>query len=582
MPPITPPVRPPTRRARHERGLNRRRSVFSPRELIQAFWTRPPRVRERAVRPGVWRILTGLLRDGGILNSREAPRSWRWLALVATLVYQTLWCLALIWLIYVRFLIIPLAPHGDGNDPGGVIEVTFIDPAPQEDARYWPTPLPEPLPEPLPPVRPSEPPEPLARPTPPPVATPPPAPPAEPAPISPLMVTEVDEPDSAFTLPVPEFQRPQAPALDLPAPPLAQRELRMDEVPLLQRPDQPLPPLRPRLQDPAVEVATVERPLPIREIPAPLTQPELHLHQVPDVPSPDAISHQREIREREIPAPLAEPRLRPLQTVEMPAPDVTSAQREIREREIPAPARAPELRPPLPRSTLPPVEVAVQPREISQREITLTAPAATPPASATPTASIPPAQTGGGREIDLTPATAYPPGSARNNNDAWDAPTRSPGGGSGLLDAQGRPRLAGSGGTGGGLPPGTLVEDYANIDRMGTWLKRPVPGYQPSPLDQLWVPHEDILEEWVRRSIKNIWIPIPGTGKAIRCTVVLLMLGGGCGITDPNLLDVEAEARPPPDIPFKPELHEDQRSLGPSDTEADTGASEGVYSINQQ
>jgi hypothetical protein len=27
--------------------------------------------------------------------------------------------------------------------------------------------------------------------------------------------------------------------------------------------------------------------------------------------------------------------------------------------------------------------------------------------------------------------------------------------------------------------------------------------------------------------------------------------------------DVEAEARPPPDIPFKPELHEDQDSLGP-------------------
>jgi len=569
MPPITPPARPPTRRVRHERDLIRRRPVFSPRELIQAVWTRPPRLRERALRPGVWRILTGLLREGGILNSREAPRSWRWLALVAALVYQTLWCLALIWLIYVRFLIIPLAAHGDGNDPGGVIEVTFIDPAPQADAQYWPTPLPEPLPEPLPPARP-EPPEPLARATPPPVDTPPPAAPAEPAPISPLMVTEVDEPDSEFTLPVPEFQRPQLPALDLPVPPLAQRELRMAEVPLLQRPE---PPPLPPLQDMAVDITAVERPLPVREIPAPLPQPELHL-RVPDVPSPDIISSQREIRDREIPAPLAAPELRPLQVAQALSPDVTSAQLEIREREIPAPARAPELRPSLPRSILPPVEVAVQPREIGQREITLTPPAATPPTS------ISPAQTGGGNEIDLTPPSAYPPGSARSNNDAWDAPARPPGSGSGLLDAQGRPRLAGSGGTGGGLPPGTLVEDYANIDRMGTWLKRPVPGYQPSPLDQLWVPHEDILEEWVRRSIKNIWIPIPGTGKGIRCTVVLLMLGGGCGIADPNLLDVEAEARPPPDIPFKPELHEDQRSLAQPVTEADSGALEGVNKTN--
>jgi len=551
--------------------------MFSPRELMQAFWTRPPRARERAVRPGLWRVLTGLLRDGGILNSREAPRSWRWLALIAALVYQGLWCLALIWLIYVRFLIIPLAPHSDGNDPGGVIEVTFIDPAPQADDPYWPTPLPEPLPEPLP-ARPPEPSEPLARPTPPPVTTPPPLPaqPAEstPAPVSPLMVTEVDEPDSAFTLPVPEFQRPQAPALDLPAPPVAQRELRMADVPLLQRPDQPLPLPPSRLPTPAVEVTAVERPLPTREIPAPLTQPELHLPQVPDIPAPDLISGRRDIHEREIPAPLAEPRLHPLQVTQTPSPpDVARSQREIREREIPAPARAPELPPSLPRSTLPPVEVAVQSREIGQREIALTPPPASPP-----TASIPPAQTGGGREIDLTPPSAWPPGTTRR--DTWDTPARSSESGSGLLDAQGRPRLAGSGGAGGGLPPGTLVEDYANIDRMGTWLKRPVPGYQPSPLDQLWVPHEDILQEWVRRSIKNIWIPIPGTGKAIRCTVVLLMLGGGCGITDPNLLDVEAEARPPPDIPFKPELHEDQRSLGQPETESDSGTSEGVNKIN--
>ena len=41
----------------------------------------------------------------------------------------------------------------------------------------------------------------------------------------------------------------------------------------------------------------------------------------------------------------------------------------------------------------------------------------------------------------------------------------------------------------------------------------------------------------------------------------LLQLGGGCGISDPNLQDQEAIARPPPDIPFKPELQEDQDAL---------------------
>jgi hypothetical protein len=43
--------------------------------------------------------------------------------------------------------------------------------------------------------------------------------------------------------------------------------------------------------------------------------------------------------------------------------------------------------------------------------------------------------------------------------------------------------------------------------------------------------------------------------------VSILQLGGGCYVTDPNLTDQEATARPPPDIPWKPELQEDQDSL---------------------
>ena len=56
-------------------------------------------------------------------------------------------------------------------------------------------------------------------------------------------------------------------------------------------------------------------------------------------------------------------------------------------------------------------------------------------------------------------------------------------------------------------------------------------------------------------------IPIPGTGKRIRCTVAMLMLGGACGISDPNMVDVDADSTAPPDVPFKRDLHEDPDSL---------------------
>ncbi len=75
------------------------------------------------------------------------------------------------------------------------------------------------------------------------------------------------------------------------------------------------------------------------------------------------------------------------------------------------------------------------------------------------------------------------------------------------------------------------------------------------------MPHETLLEKWVRQSIKEVLIPIPGTSKTIKCAVALLALGGACGISDPNMKDIEANARKAPDVPFKPELQEDQESL---------------------
>ena len=77
------------------------------------------------------------------------------------------------------------------------------------------------------------------------------------------------------------------------------------------------------------------------------------------------------------------------------------------------------------------------------------------------------------------------------------------------------------------------------------------------------MPNETLLAEWVRKSIKEVLIPIPGTNKRIRCAVALLALGGACGISDPNLNEQPATARPPPDVPFKPHLQEGNGSVRP-------------------
>ena len=64
-------------------------------------------------------------------------------------------------------------------------------------------------------------------------------------------------------------------------------------------------------------------------------------------------------------------------------------------------------------------------------------------------------------------------------------------------------------------------------------------------LSQQW-PDQALLEEWVRRGVKTVAVPLPGTSKRLRCVVSLLQAGGGCSIDDPNMRDEEATARPPP------------------------------------
>ena len=158
-----------------------------------------------------------------------------------------------------------------------------------------------------------------------------------------------------------------------------------------------------------------------------------------------------------------------------------------------------------------------------------------------------------------------------------------PGGAPGLLDGQGRVRLpgegagtgpahgpgAGDGATGAGVAdrgaPGGDSDHWnrERFEKSGTWLKRPPYDFEPTSLDRYWVPNESLLAEWVRKGMKTVAIPIPGTGKKISCVVSLLQLGGGCGIVDPDLNEQPADGRASPDIPFKPELQEDNGSVRP-------------------
>ncbi len=141
--------------------------------------------------------------------------------------------------------------------------------------------------------------------------------------------------------------------------------------------------------------------------------------------------------------------------------------------------------------------------------------------------------------------------SARNApGDASDGTGQDPG----LFNADGSVRLPGDGIAGrvpSAGPPGSRQAQQADADRASKWLERADYPYEPTMFDKVWVPNESLLAEWVRRSIKEVEIPIPGTSKKVKCVVSILQLGGACVLTDLNLNEQPATARPPPDIPVK-------------------------------
>jgi hypothetical protein len=338
----------------------------------------------------------------------------------------------------------------------------------------------------------------------------------EPAPVAaqPVQVTEVAVPDTAFTLPPPRPRTPnlQQPAIEVP-------QLRTTPEDIVQQPRMPAP------------VRHVE--LPQRDIVVPQVRESVAEIEVPE----------RLPQARALPQPAATPQLQ-----------VPTRRTEPGELRVPTPASSTAGT----SSAAPKAASATTPGSAA----TAAGPVA-PTAGTQPRATAAGSGTAPGAKPGATPTSA--------KSDDWGAASRNRPGGApggragdkpGLFGADGRPNLADAPGPARNAP-GTVEQNIADLDRAGTWLKRPPYDYKPTMFDRFWVPRETLLQEWVRKGIKKISIPIPGTKLKLDCVVSALQLGAGCGLSNPDVNDQPAVARPPPDIPFKPHLQEDNGSAKP-------------------
>ncbi len=389
----------------------------------------------------------------------------------------------------------------------------------------------------------------------------------QPSATQPLQVTQTPQPASEFVLPPPTLRPP---TVAVPA----------VEVPQVQ------------VRERVVETAT-ERPQVTPTVRAPaLLQPQLAMpetqvreRQVEVAPQQAVTMAQLRTREAEVRVAQGDIVVRERQVEVAPRQSVTMA--AVRSNEAPGPAlKAPT--------------VAVRERQIPAAADPVAAPAAAAGGAAAPAGNNKPrtqASAAGSAAAERAPrpgsGNAGPPASQagtsqgagpkpQDRSGGWDAPVRgddwgaaqrqaagTAGGqadnGRGLFNADGSVRLGSNDRDGRddarGAPGGDA--DSWTRDRIaqsGTWLKRPPYEHTPTSFDKYWVPNESLLAEWVRKGIKSIEIPIPGTGNKISCVVSMLQFGGGCGLTNSNMQEQPAEARPPPDIPFKKELQEDNGS----------------------
>ena len=517
--------------------------------LVDVFAQRPLRAIPRAPK-----ALTRLQSFGRLLQQEWTPnaRDERGLRIgvgaVDILLHLVLVGM-LLWLMYLRFMALMQAPPeeeqavqvefiGRGNiaEGGGAIANAGAESAPASPAPATRASTPAPATG-----RPDAPIETLSVPSPPQVAANSEAPQRvrELAPLAvaeaaqPLAVTEVREPEpQAFQLPPPKPR-------DTPQPQLQVREVQA----------------RQQVEEIAVLRTQPQRSLQPREI-----QAEVKVQELRDQP-----------QELDIPAPQ---RMATVQARSAPSQATSNAQ-----------VRVPELRGEVRDIPMPPGGAPTPSSQAGSgtaAQANANKPGAGGERGSAPAAGQAPAGTGagakpaqqGGRGVTTTGSGAGPankpapggwPGPAKS--DDWGASKRNvagTGNGSGkngdgdgkpgLFNEDGRPRLS---------DEWTQVSGI-DVDRSGTWLKRPGLEYRGTRFDQYWIPQGTLLEEWVRRGIKKVSIPIPGSKRRLECVVSLLQFGGGCFPVNPDANEQPARARAAPDLPFKPELQEDNGSAKPA------------------
>lgn len=506
-----------------------------------------------------------------------APRDQRWMRWTSGLVSLLLHVMFALLLLWVALIRPPVQPEQGGD--GGRIQVEFLGSGTPQDsgggepaaassgaaaaaasaqaaaspAQQRPNASAATAPQPTPPAL-------AAEPTPQPAAT---AEPTEPTPAptpveQPVQATDVAEASTDFVVPPTSIPRTEVRVIPREAPEVQVRERTVDvvEAPTPRAVTPAIRPLEPQVRTPDVavrerEVTTVNAPAP--PVPTPGPQVSVTLPQ-----------RELQVREREI----------------APAPSVSVPVATVPQRDITVPGRSPEVS--VRERTVP--NAAPRPAQATTTPATApTTPSATPGSNPTPSSQAAPNRSTAARPAASSAPAARPaptPGdwSTPKKGDDWGAADRNRDGdrsgaqasqgtgrtGDGLFNADGSVRVPGQQGSGDDArgAPGGENDGWSRerIAQSGTWLKRPPYDYTPTSFDKYWAPNESLLAEWVRKGIKAVEIPIPGTSSKISCVVSILQFGGGCGLTDPNMQDQPAEARPPPDIPFKKELQDDNGS----------------------
>jgi hypothetical protein len=381
----------------------------------------------------------------------------------------------------------------------------------------------------------------------PPVEQPAPAPPAAAASTAATATARprsmaVGEPATpALTSEVPELQQREVPE---PSPPAAPQPLQVTETPTPTT-EFILPPPTPRTIEIAPpQVRTREVGVPMREVTvlqAPPAQRELPQRPVDVL---QIAVPEQQVQQREVAPPAPQVREMQVPSREIGARELRAPTASVREAEIAAPQPRPA-----PTGTAPTPAPAQAPGNASSQTANTSPPSGAQQNAVTsgPTAASRP----GGRP---TPRRADDWGDSTRNVPGQAGVTGS-GERPGLFNSDGSVRVPGTGGdvTGSRGAPGGDQDAWTRerLEQAGTWLQRPPYDYEPTAFDKFWVPNESLLQEWVRKNIRETSIPIPGTSKRLKCVVSILQLGGGCGIVDPNLNEQPAEARPPPDIPVK-------------------------------